>query len=129
MYGSSKNINVVERLTKDASERIEKSFKKNEDLNNDFSVMYPFCPQLSTFSSKDQNRTMFNDNRDFYERQQEFLHKQHEKLQNRRNQEGKEFSFKPKINPTSEVIVDADSDRANETNEERYMRLYAKDFK
>ena len=129
MYGSSKNINVVERLTRDASDRIEKSFKKNEDLNNEFSLMHPFCPQLSTFTSKDHNRTMFSDNRDFLERQQEFLHKQHEKLQNRRNEEGKEFSFKPQINTTSEIIVEANADRANETNEEKYMRLYAKDYK
>lgn len=64
---------------------------------------------------------------DFYERQQEFLHKQHERREKYRSEEGKEFSFKPKINATSGVIIEADPDRANENSEQKYERLYNRD--
>lgn len=120
---------MIERLTKDASERIEKTHKMHEDLNNEVSNMYPFKPQLSTFSGNSMmNKTMFKDDgKDFFERQQEFLHRQHEKREKYRNEEGKEFSFKPQINSTSGIIIEADPSRANETAEERYNRLYHKD--
>jgi hypothetical protein len=66
---------------------------------------------------------------DFHERQQEFLHKQHEKREKYRSEEGKEFSFKPKINATSGVIIEADPERCNENSEQKYDRLYNKDVR
>lgn len=128
-YGSVKNINVVERLTKDASDRIENLNRKNEDMNHELSQMYPFRPQLSTFTSNSHNNTMYNfETKNFYERQQEFLHKQHEKREAKRNQEGQEFTFKPKINSTSNIIIEADPQRAGEQDTDKYNRLYQKDY-
>ena len=126
-YGSTKNINVVERLTRDASDRIEK--KNKDDFDHEISEMHPFQPKLSTFSNMSHNKTMYNlDNKNFYERQQEFLQKQHERREAKRNEEGKQFSFKPKINTTSDIIVEADPQRAEEWENDKFNRLYAKDF-
>lgn len=50
-YGSDQNLNVVERLTKDACDRIEKTHKKTEEWQHELSNMYPFKPQMSTFSA------------------------------------------------------------------------------
>jgi hypothetical protein len=129
MYGSNKNLDFVDRMTKDASDRVEKNNKKNDDFNHEMSAMYPFKPQLSTFSNNSHNKTMYIlDDKNFYERQQEFLHKQHEKREAQRNEEGQQFSFKPQINSTSGIIVEADPERAGERDQDRYHRLYSKDF-
>jgi hypothetical protein len=51
MHGSTKNLNVIERLTKDASERIEKLYKKKEEIQNEVNAQYTFHPQLSNYST------------------------------------------------------------------------------
>ena len=38
-------------------------------------------------------------------------------------------SFKPEINVTSDIIMESDPKRGAETEDERYYRLYKKDFK
>ena len=126
MYGSNKNIGVTERLTKDASDRIEKLHKKKEDINNEISIMHPFRPNLSTYSTNTMaNRTMRSDGgKDFHERQQDLLQRQHENRENRRNEEGKEFSFKPKINSTSGIMIEADPERSRENANDKFHRLY-----
>ena len=122
MNGNNKSSNVVERLTHDTSNRIEKVQMKADELNNEISSKYPFKPQTSTYS------TMSIDNKNFYERQQDFLHKKHEKQEQHRNDEGKQYSFKPKINTTSGVIIEADPERCQETQDEKYHRLYNHHF-
>ncbi|CAI2385956.1 unnamed protein product [Moneuplotes crassus] len=122
MGQNMKNHSVVKRLTEDAAIRIEKEQKKREEINYEISAQYPFKPQLSTYS------TPSLENKNFHERQQEFLHKKHERQEFHRNNEGRDFTFKPQINSTSAVIVEADPDRCTETREQKYGRLYKTDF-
>ena len=73
---------------------------------------------------------MFNGNlKDFYDRQQAFLEKQIEKREAIKNQHSDhaKCTFKPEINVTSEIIVESDPKRGNETEEDKFMRLYKKD--
>lgn len=51
MNGSAKNLNVIDRLTRDASERVEKSYRKKEEIQNEINAQYTFQPQLSTYST------------------------------------------------------------------------------
>ncbi len=75
---------------------------------------------------------MFNGNlKDFYERQEAFnKHIQEKKAEARKKwADEMRFAFKPEINATSEVIVESDPTRGQETSQERIERLYRKDFK
>ena len=123
MNGGSTNMNVHKRLTQDAANRVEKTQMKREELNTELSLQHPFKPQISSYSTTNL------DNKNFHERQQDFLHKKHEKQEQQINNEGNQYSFHPQINSTSGVIVEADPDRCNEKGDDKYQRLYSKDYR
>jgi hypothetical protein len=94
-----------------------------EQLSKDCS----FHPQISKSSAyMSAHSDMFSGNlKEFYERQEAFLKRQHEK----RQAIVQTYSFRPEINATSEVIVESDPVRGNETSAERVRRLYSRDQK
>jgi hypothetical protein len=119
LNGTSKPVPVTDRLTKDASDRLNNISQKQASYLTSQSLQYPFQPSIVSSSHLPP--------KPFHERQEEFLKKKLEKYENYRQEEGKEFSFKPTINSTSGIIIESDPQRAGETTEERYLRLYHKD--
>jgi hypothetical protein len=51
---------------------------------------------------------------DFMERQVEFQRRQQERRQRQRDQEGHQYTFKPQINVTSDVIIEQTQNRQHE---------------
>jgi len=123
---------VTERLCKDAAERVEKNIRKSEILNQEKSVQYPFAPRLhtSTFSigGLGEDRLL---SKGFNERQELYQQRKREKEEQKLTKYSCEAkcTFRPEINFTSEILVEADPRRGNETEEERIERLSKKDPK
>ena len=123
---------VTERLYKDAADRIEKNAKQSEILSQQQSVQYPFNPRLynSTYSLNglSEDRLL---SKGFKERQELYLQKKKEKEEQNASKYSLEArcTFKPAINFTSEILVEADPKRGNETDHERLHRLSKKDPK
>jgi hypothetical protein len=116
---------VVERLFRDAEERVERSERTQKIVNEIRSIQYPFMPRLHSHAySKEVLHEDKLLNKSFKERQE--LHLQ-------RKQEGnkckEEYSFTPEINSTSQVIIALDPKHANETQEQKYRRLSQPELK
>ena len=111
---------VVERLYRDANERIEKQMTHNVSVNENINKEYSFHPQISKSSAfmSAQNEMFSGNMKDFYDRQENFIKRQVEKREEARKKWADEerFSFKPEINATSEVIVESDPTRGAETS-------------
>ena len=111
---------VVERLYKDANDRIEKQMSHNVSVNEQLNREYSFHPQISKSSAYlSAQSDMFSGNmKEFHERQEAFLKKQQEnRLEARKKWADEErFAFRPEINATSEVIVESDPSRGAETS-------------
>jgi hypothetical protein len=77
---NSNPTNVVERLYKDAADRIQKTMTRTESVNEQMNREHTFCPSISKTSQhmSEYNAMFFGNNKDFYERQQQFLEKQQE---------------------------------------------------
>lgn len=67
--------NVVDRLYKDAADRIEKTMNYNESVHEQMNKDYTFHPSISKSSNYiSEHSKLFNgNNKDFYERQEQFL--------------------------------------------------------
>jgi hypothetical protein len=91
-------VSVVDRLTKDAHTRIEKQYKAGEKQLEELSAQYTFHPQIS---QKENSSQLSND---FVTRQEEFIRKAQEKADLKRAEENNDYTFKPTINMTSEIL-------------------------
>ena len=120
--------NVTERLTQDAADRIHKSYKSTQQITQQISLNYPFAPNLAASqiqvdlnaSAQSNLSTVSN----FLDRQQAFIQNQRENKEKKYCQYSQEAqcTFKPRINFTSEVIVEADPDRCKETEAQKFNR-------
>ena len=117
----------MERLYRDANERIEKQMTHNMSVNDQLNREYSFHPQISDVYSSASGGNV----KDFYERQEAFVKRQYEKKEEARKKWADEerFSFRPAINATSEVIVESDPGRGGESEDMRIQRLYRRDPK
>ena len=114
---------VVDRLYRDANERIEKQMSHNMSVSEQMSKDYSFHPQISKASNllSNQSDQFSGGMKDFYDRQEAFVKRQLEKKEEARKKWADEerYSFKPEINATSEVIVESDPQRGVETEDDR----------
>ena len=122
---------VIDRLCKDAADRVEKSLKQTEFMSQQQSVQYPFNPRLSnstcSFTSIGEGTLL---TKGFKERQEYFEKKRREKREEILKQtKDNKYTFKPEINFTSEILMEADPKRMIETDDERIQRLSRKDPK
>lgn len=124
-----KKTGVVDRMVRDANERIEKTYHRLEEKAGD----YPFTPNIGpTNEERVHNNSMFKGNfHDFIERQQAFQARQTDNIERNRVAYGQEAgcTFQPEINLTSDIIVETDPRRCKETLEDRVKRLSTKDSK
>ena len=92
---------------------------------------HTFHPNVNDISKflVENNEAFHGDFKNFQSRQEEFIQRQLEKREQLRSQYSQEaqYSFKPKINITSEVICAADPNRGNEKETQRIQRLYRED--
>lgn len=106
-------FSAAERLYRDATDRLEKNFFNtlNEGKNTHFQ------------SRMSDNSAAYTNNhlKDFYERQNAFLQKQQENRQNLASHQEAQYSFKPAINLTSEIICESDPQRQHA---DQVQRLY-----
>ena len=68
---------MVDRLYKDANNRIEKEMQHQEAFNEYLSKIYPFRPQLSHdgINNNISSHSIAANHKEFYDRQQTFLQK------------------------------------------------------
>ena len=80
MMGAEKN-DVIERLYKDASDRIERTMNAHDSITAQTNNEYSFHPQISKTSKyiSEQSEMFSGNNKDFFDRQQKFIEQKLEK--------------------------------------------------
>jgi len=116
---------VVERLFRDAEKRIERSERTQKIVNEIRAIQFPFMPRLHghfySTNVLDEDKML---NKSFKERQELHLQRKQEESKYK-----EEYSFKPQINSTSQVVIALDPKRFNETQEQKYQRLSQPELK
>ncbi len=118
---------VVERLCRDANDRLEKNYKNSELALERASEEYKFVPTTLSEYRPQTSSTAGLLEKDFFARQQ-LLGEQRQEHQGRAlDHDG--CTFHPEINNVSEAMMAADPKRGNETEEECVRRLARRDKK
>lgn len=120
------NTNVVDRLLRDAHDKIERRLRTAESIGREEVQKYPFAPRLSVTSELAAGSVNFpGAHQSFMERQQAHL----ERARSRQEyllteaESDPHCTFRPKIAKKSEYIVDAMPDRVAETPESKFKRM------
>lgn len=102
---------------------VEKRNKRYPSLNERDLKECTFAPQLIYLNSDSYIEGNIND---FLERQKLYEDLKHQRKQRHlsRSAERKRYTFTPKINLTSEILMKADTKRLQETSEDKIQRLY-----
>jgi hypothetical protein len=118
--------NVVDRLVRDAHDKIERRLRTAESIGREEVLKYPFAPQLSVASELAAGSVNFPGAfLSFMERQQAHLERvksKQEVLQTEADTDP-HCTFKPKIDKTSAYMVEAMPERVAETLESRAKRM------
>lgn len=120
--------NVIERLLKDASEKIYKNHKLIEEHEHQISSVCTFTPAINPMGDFDDDEGLGKHSRDFVMRQEAFAEKAREKkIRIKEDALKSECSFNPKINEVSKFLAEADPKRGKENIQDLCQRLSAKD--
>ena len=122
-FNGDMNISTHERLYR---EGVNKTKKRNINKNNlDDEQECTFSPQL--FYSTTQPSGNIDD---FLERQKIYSEIKKERLERKLSKsiDNNQYTFTPKINLTSDILMKADHSRANEDLKDKVGRMYKDDF-